>query len=233
MNNNNNIALASALATLGNAFEADPIGTGAQLYVLIGRLEKHNVETGLNRKSLVATTTSSQSKTNAMPGLIVDKANSTGSAVLSPLGKAVMQLPSFAASFDVDKHRGLEFVADKEEAKLAKAEAQQALCDQFGITKLKKGVGKVRAYREPLVVVVRCAHMAFSGWHVVEYVLDLVTPAHVVVRLLLGLVARHDPLFLVMISHHVGLAHTTLINTESSTRSSENSTTTWCRRLSD
>ena len=60
------------------------------------------------------------SKTNAAADLIVDTNSSKKVAiVLSPIGKVVVGLPSFAAAFDQEKHAELNLAADKEDAKVS------------------------------------------------------------------------------------------------------------------
>ena len=60
------------------AFRADPLNAAAQAYLAVGILEMSNIETGCNRKSLVLTDKGTQSKTNAVAGLIVDKVRGRG-----------------------------------------------------------------------------------------------------------------------------------------------------------
>lgn len=67
MSNINNIE-----AYIAQCFAADPVATAAHLYCAIGDAERKNIETGLNRKSLVVTESAVQSKTNAAAELIVD-----------------------------------------------------------------------------------------------------------------------------------------------------------------
>lgn len=141
------------------AFRANPEDAAARLYLATGILEKQNIETGLNRKALVVTDKNAQSKTNALPCLIVDKArgrgcatccvdtcawqanNSTGAAKLSPLGELVLRLDNFGQAFDVDKTNALNFVETKEEVKVAKQEINTHVANRFGLTKANKGNG--------------------------------------------------------------------------------------------